>query len=263
MPRPPHDTSDAQRPMAGRVAIVTGAAQGIGAHYARALAAAGARVTVCDVADARPVAEAIGAAGGEALPLRTDVADPAAARAMAQETVARFGRIDVLVNNAALFGTLAMKRFDEIDSDEWDLVMRVNVRGPFECAKAVAPVMRAQRSGSIINVASGTAFKGTPMMLHYVTSKGAILAMTRSLARELGDDGVRVNTIAPGLTMSESVAANPAWKGAVAANNVASRALKREARPDDLTGTLLYLAGDASAFVTGQVVVVDGGSVMH
>lgn len=256
-------TRTAARVLAGRVAVVTGAAQGIGAHYARALAAAGARVTVTDVADAEPVAAAIRAAGGEALALRTDVTDARATHAMAEETLRRFGRIDVLVTNAAVFGKLALKRFEEIDSDEWDLVMRVNVRGVFECVKAVAPTMRAQRSGSIVNIASGTAFKGTPGMLHYVTSKGAVLAMTRSLARELGDDGIRVNTMAPGLTMSENVKGNPAWQGAVSANNVASRALKRESTPEDLVGTLLYLASDASAFVTGQVVVVDGGSVMH
>ena len=249
--------------LAGRVAIVTGAAQGIGAHYARVLAGAGASVTVTDVLDAGPVADSIIGVGGQALALRTDVTDPQATRAMADATVARFGRIDILVTNAALFGKLAMKRFEDIDGAEWDLVMRVNVRGVFECVKAVAPTMRAQRRGTIINIASGTVFKGTPMMLHYVTSKGAIVAMTRSLARELGNDGIRVNTMAPGLVMSENVLANPAWRGAALAGNVASRAIKRDAVPDDLTGTLLYLAGDGSGFVTGQVIVVDGGSVMH
>lgn len=254
---------ETSRPLQGRVAIVTGAAQGIGTRYAQALAEAGASVVVSDLEDPRPAVDAIVAAGGQAVGVRADVSDPAATRAMAATAMERFGRIDVLVNNAAVYGKLTLKPFEQIDSAEWDLVMRVNVRGPFECAKAVAPTMRAQRSGSIINVASGTVWKGTPLMLHYVTSKGAILAMTRSLARELGDDGVRVNTIAPGLVMSENVVANPAWRGAVVANNVASRALKRDSVPEDLTGTLLYLASDASAFVTGQVIVVDGGSVMH
>jgi len=254
---------DGSRQLEGRVAIVTGAAQGIGAHYARVLASAGASVVVSDVLDAQPVAAAITDGGGRALAVRADVADPDAARAMARAATERFGRIDILVNNAAVFGNLALKPFDQIDGAEWDLVMRVNVRGVFECVKAVVPAMRARRSGSIVNISSGTVFKGTPMMLHYVTSKGAIVAMTRCLARELGDDGIRVNTLAPGLTMSENVRANPAWRGAVSANNVASRAIKREAVPDDLSGTLLYLASDASAFVTGQVVVVDGGSVMH
>lgn len=249
--------------LGGRVAIVTGAAQGIGAHYARVLAAAGASVVVTDVLDARPVADDITKAGGEALALHTDVTDSDAARAMASAAVARFGRIDVLVNNAALFGNLALKPFDQIDGEEWDRVMHVNVRGVFECTKAVVPSMRKRKAGSVINISSGTVFKGTPMMLHYVTSKGAIVAMTRCLARELGDDGIRVNTMAPGLVMSENVRANPAWQGTISAANVASRAIKRDATPDDLSGTLLYLASDASAFVTGQVIVVDGGSVMH
>jgi NAD(P)-dependent dehydrogenase (short-subunit alcohol dehydrogenase family) len=141
--------------------------------------------------------------------------------------------------------------------------MAVNVRGPFECSKAVLPAMRAQGYGKIINIASGTVFKGAPMLLHYVSSKGAVVAMTRSMARELGDAGIRVNTLAPGLTSSENTVANPAWQGAVSANNIARRAIKREVTPEDLCGTLLYLASPASDFVTGQVVVVDGGSVMH
>jgi len=141
--------------------------------------------------------------------------------------------------------------------------MAVNVRGSFECVKAAAPEMRKRKYGKIVNIASGTVFKGAPMMLHYVTSKGAIVAMTRSLARELGDDGIRVNTLAPGLVMSASVLENPAWKGAVLQNNVASRAIKREATPQDMCGTLIYLCSTDSDFVTGQILVVDGGSVMH
>ncbi len=247
----------------GRVAIVTGAAQGIGAHYAQALAAQGAAVCVSDLLDAAATAAAITGAGGQALALRTDVTDAAAVRDMVAATVERFGAVDILINNAALFGNLALKRFEDIDSAEWDKVMAVNVRGVFECVKAVAPAMRRRKYGKIINIASGTVFKGTPMMLHYVTSKGAIVAMTRCLARELGDDGIRVNTLAPGLTMSDNVLANPAWKGAVVQNNIASRAIKREATPDDLLGTLIYLCSADSDFVTGQVIVVDGGSVMH
>ena len=141
--------------------------------------------------------------------------------------------------------------------------MAVNVRGPFECAKAVVPQMRAQGYGKIVNIASGTVFKGAPFLLHYVTSKGAVVAMTRALARELGDAGIRVNTLAPGLTASENTRANPAWQGVAAANNIASRAIKREVTPEDLCGTLVYLVSAESDFVTGQVVVVDGGSVMH
>lgn len=253
----------AQGRLKGRVVIVTGGAQGIGAQYAHGLAAEGAAVTVADVLDAAPVAAAIEKAGGRALALKTDVTRPESVQQMVRDTVAKFGQIDVLVNNAALFGNLALKPFDQIDSAEWDRVMAVNVRGAFECAKAVAPEMRNRKYGKIINIASGTVFKGTPMMLHYVTSKGAIVAMTRCLARELGDDGIRVNTMAPGLTASENVASNPAWQGAITAANIASRAIKREATPEDLVGTLIYLSSAESDFVTGQVIVIDGGSVMH
>jgi NAD(P)-dependent dehydrogenase (short-subunit alcohol dehydrogenase family) len=247
----------------GRVAIVTGAAQGIGAQYAHALAAEGAAVTVADVLDTSPVAKSIVNRGGKALAVKADVTDAASVRGMVAATVEHFGSLDILVNNAALFGNVSLKPFEEIDSAEWDRMMAVNVRGPFECTKAAAPEMRKRKYGKIINIASGTVFKGPPMMLHYVTSKGAIVAMTRSLARELGDDGIRVNTLAPGLVMSENVLSNPAWKGAVVQNNVASRAIKRDATPEDMCGTLLYLCSADSDFVTGQVLVVDGGSVMH
>lgn len=249
--------------LANRVAIVTGAAQGIGACYAQALAAAGAAVVCADVVQSQATVAAIQAAGGQALDVRVDVTSSESARAMAEAALRAFGRIDILVNNAGIFTNLALKPMDEIDSAEWDKVMAVNVRGPFECSKAVLPAMRAQGYGKIINIASGTVFKGAPMLLHYVSSKGAVVAMTRSMARELGDAGIRVNTLAPGLTASENTVANPAWQGAVSANNIASRAIKREVTPEDLCGTLLYLACPASDFVTGQVVVVDGGSVMH
>ena len=247
----------------GRVAIVTGAAQGIGARYAAALAAEGAALVCADVIDAEPVAAQIRAAGGRALALRADVSSAESVRQMAAASVEAFGRIDVLVNNAGLFANLALKPFEQIEAVEWDRVMAVNVRGPFECAKAVLPQMRAQGYGKIVNIASATVFKGSPMLLHYVTSKGAVVAMTRSLARELGDAGIRVNTLAPGLTASENTLANPAWQGAVGANNIASRAIKREVTPEDLCGTLVFLASAESDFVTGQVIVVDGGSVMH
>ena len=247
----------------GRVAIITGAAQGIGAVYAHALADEGAAVVVSDLLDAGPVAEAIRQAGGRALALKTDVTDLASAQSMVADTVKAFGAIDILVTNAALFGNLSLKPVTEIDSAEWDRVMAVNVRGVFECVKAAVPEMQKRKYGKIVNIASGTVFKGSPLLLHYVTSKGAVVAMTRCLARELGDDGIRVNTLAPGLVMSDNVIANPAWKGAIVANNIASRAIKKDLYPSDLTGTLVYLCSAESDFVTGQVVVVDGGSVMH
>jgi NAD(P)-dependent dehydrogenase (short-subunit alcohol dehydrogenase family) len=246
----------------GRVAIVTGAAQGIGAQYAKALAAEGAAVMVGDLQDAAPVAAAIVAAGGQARSVHLDVTDAASVRNMVAETVKHFGSLDILVNNAAIFAKLTLKPFEEIDSAEWDRVMAVNVRGSFECAKAALPEMRKKKYGKIVNISSGTVFKGAPLFLHYVTSKGAIVAMTRCLARELGDDGIRVNTLAPGLVMSEGALANPDI-GATVKNNTASRAIKREAIPEDMCGTLIYLCSAESDFVTGQLLVVDGGSVMH
>ncbi len=260
---PPAPPAPGAPRLAGRVAIVTGAAQGIGASYALALAAEGAALACADVLDTAAVCADIVGAGGRALQLHADVTSANSVRAMVAATLQAYGRIDILVNNAALFGNIALKPFEQIDSAEWDQLMAVNVRGPFECAKAVAPQMRAQRYGKIINIASGTVFKGTPMMLHYVSSKGAIVAMTRCLARELGNDNICVNTLAPGLTVSANVAANPVWQGAVGAGIVASRAFKREQLPQDLTGTLVYLASADSDFVTGQVLVVDGGSVTH
>jgi NAD(P)-dependent dehydrogenase (short-subunit alcohol dehydrogenase family) len=247
----------------GKVAIVTGAARGIGAEFAQALAAAGARVVVTDVLDGSVVAARIGAAGGEAIYCRADVTSAESLAALVADTLKRFGTIDVLVNNAGIFADLAKKPFTDIDDAEWDRVMAVNVRGVFACAKAFAPTMIAKGRGKIVNIASGTVFKGFSGALHYVASKGAVVAMTRCLARELGAHGICVNAIAPGLTMSEAVADNPEWGGAAGDATVVSRALKRAQVPADIVGTLIYLASDASDFVTGQTIVVDGGSVMR
>jgi NAD(P)-dependent dehydrogenase (short-subunit alcohol dehydrogenase family) len=246
-----------------KVAIVTGAAQGIGAEYARALAAEGAAVALADLADPQAVCDAIKATGGQALARIADVSDPAGVAELVRLCSEAFGRVDILVNNAGIFGSLALRPFEQIPSDEFDAVMRVNIRGVFECSRAVAPLMRQQKYGKIVNIASGTVFKGTPMLLHYVASKGAVVAMTRCMARELGNDGVRVNCLAPGLTMSESVLSNPAWTESIIASNMASRALKREATPEDMVGTLVFLCSPESDFITGQTIVVDGGSVMH
>jgi NAD(P)-dependent dehydrogenase (short-subunit alcohol dehydrogenase family) len=247
----------------GRVAIVTGAGQGIGFAYAKALAAAGAAVALCDLNDPSAAAGEIAANDRRAIGAKVDVCDAKAVADFVQRTITDLGPVDILVNNAGIFTALSLKPFSEISSEEWDRVMAVNVRGSFECAKAVTPGMCQRGYGKIINISSGTVFKGAPMLAHYVASKGAVIALTRSLARELGRDGVRVNCIAPGLIMSEGVAANSDYDEAYVGTNIASRALKREAMPDDLLGTLVFLASADSDFITGQTIVVDGGSVMH
>ena len=247
--------------LSNKVAIVTGAAQGIGATYAKALANEGAKVVVTDVLDCRPIAKEIESSyqGSEVLSLITDVSNEESTQIMAAKTLEHFGSIDILVNNAAIFGTLVPDQFENIDVNDWDNLMAVNVKGPWLCTKAVAPIMRQKGYGKIINVASGTLYKGTPGLLHYVTSKGAIVAMTRVLSRELGEDGICVNTISPGLTMSENVLNSEKWMMGRDANR-ATRALKRYQTPEDLIGSLIFLASDDSDFMTGQSMVVDGGS---
>lgn len=246
-----------------QVAIVTGAAQGIGATYAGALAAEGVCVVIADVLNTQSAVGEIRAQGGEAIGIYTDVTQSDSVSQMVDQVIEKYGQIDILVNNAALFGNLNLKEFAKIESEEWDRVMAVNVRGTFECIKAVAPYMRQRHYGKIINIASGTVFKGTPMMLHYVTSKGAVVALTRSVARELGKDGINVNVLAPGLVMSDNVKKNPDWKGSVVENNILSRAIQREQNPEDLIGSLLFLASSDSDFMTGETLVIDGGSVMR
>jgi NAD(P)-dependent dehydrogenase (short-subunit alcohol dehydrogenase family) len=249
--------------LSGKVAIVTGGAQGLGACFAMALAAEGAKVVIGDLLPADEPVSAITAEGGACIAVKLDVCDPASVAACVAQTIEAYGQVDILVNNAGLFTNLPIQPFTEISSDTWDKVMAVNVRGTFECVKGVAEHMKARRTGKIINIASGTAIKGTPGLLHYVSSKGAVIAMTRALARELGEHGICVNSLSPGLTMNDNVRQNGAWTSDVINRNVASRALKREATADDLIGTLIFLASSASDFVTGQTLSVDGGSVMN
>jgi len=245
------------------VAIVTGGAQGIGAAYVRSLVAEGAKVVVADILDGQPMVDEVTRRGGEAIAVRTDVSDQDSAVGMAERAAEAFGRIDILVNNAAVYANLKLTPFSEIDVDEWDRVMAVNVRGPFLCARAVLPHMRRNRYGRVINIASGTIFKGTPNLLHYVTSKGAVLAMTRSMAREVGDDGICVNTLAPGLVLSQGVLDNENLRETLTGPVLASRAIHRDQLPEDVTAPLVFLASDDCAFMTGQAMVVDGGSAMN
>ena len=243
-----------------KVAIVTGAAQGIGAAYARGLAKEGAWVAVVDILDPNPVAKEIVGNDGKALPLVVDVSDEKQTREMAQKVAETFGHIDILVNNAAVYGTIVRKPFEEITAEEWDKVMSVNVRGIFLCVKAVAPYMKTQKHGKIVNVTSSTFFKGNENFLHYVSSKGAVVAMTRSLARELGDYNINVNAIAPGQTMSE---ANLKRGEGTDARSLQIRLLKRRLFPEDLVGTVIYLSSSDSDMMTGQVLLVDGGTAFH
>lgn len=246
----------------GRVCIVTGAAQGIGATYAKTLAAEGATVVVSDIDDASAVADEIKSAGGNALALTCDVAHWDAAQAMVAQTVEAFGRLDVLVNNAAIFGTLDRASIDEISPELFERVMKVNVGGTFLCTKAAVPVMRAQGYGKIINISTSRIFAGLPFYLHYDASKGAVFGMTRAMAKELGDDGIRVNAIAPGSTMSENVKARTDWRDGGPTAKLAGRSLKRLQEPEDLVGACVFLASAESDFVTGQTLVIDGGGAM-
>ena len=251
------------RRLADKVAIVTGAAQGIGAAFAQGLAAEGARIVIADVADGTETAESIVRANGAALYVKTDVTSAQQVRALVERTVAHFGGLDILVNNAAIFAQLAARKFTDISSEEFDKVMAVNVRGPFECAKAATPAMIARGGGKIVNIASATVFKGVPNLLHYVGSKGAVVAMTRCMARELGEHNINVNAIAPGLTMSDGVLAQADYTPEYIAANMNGRALKRKQVPADLVGAMVFLCSADSDFITGQTMAVDGGNVMH
>ena len=245
-----------------KVAVVTGAARGLGRAYAEAMAREGAAVVVGDVRDCADTVSAIHQANGRALGVALDVASFASCQALAQAAVKEFGRVDALVNNAALYANLKGGRFDQLDETQWDRVMQVNVKGVWNCCRAVVPLMRAQKSGSVINISSLAPLYGLPYALDYSASKGAVIAMTRSLARELGRDWIRVNAVAPSAVMTEGTREFFGDKLEKAKQVIASgQSLQRNLETDDLTGTIIYLASDASRFVTGQTIMVDGGTV--
>ena len=246
----------------GKVALITGAAQGIGAELARGLAAEGAAVAIADVIDGDEVANAICDGGGNAIAEVVDICDMDKIERFVARIEAELGGLDVLVNNAALFGTLPPTPLMEIDPDEWDRVMQVNVRGVWHCVKAAIPAMDRRGGGAIVNITTNRILKGFPNLLHYDASKGAVLAMTKAMAAELGPQSIRVNAVAPGLTMSENVRA----KDGIAEREktvVAGRALGRSQQPNDLVGAVVFFASDASGFVTGQSLIVDGGGIMQ
>jgi NAD(P)-dependent dehydrogenase (short-subunit alcohol dehydrogenase family) len=243
----------------GRVAIVTGAAQGIGRSIAEGLAAQGARIVVADLQGAEEAAQAF----PDGVGLTVDVADETATQRMAADTLERCGQIDILVNNAGLYASLAMRPFDQIPLDEWRRVMDVNVASMFLTCKAVVPHMRERGGGRIVNISSGTPFRGVPFLLHYVTSKGAIVAFTRALAKELGNDEILVNCVAPGFTMSKGVEEHPEVVRALRDVSVSARTLKRDQVPEDVVGAVVFLCGPGATFITGQTMVIDGGQFFH
>ncbi|MBI2360590.1 MAG: glucose 1-dehydrogenase [Deltaproteobacteria bacterium] len=248
-----------------KVTIITGAGHGIGRAYARRFAAEGARVVIAEIDEraGESVAETIRRDGGSAWARATDVTKYESVEGLVQETVSRFGRIDVLLNNAAVYVTAPLWKgmLDELPLEEWDRVMAVNLKGVFLCCRAVIPVMRRQKSGKIINIASGTFFSGSGNMPHYTVSKGGVIAMTRVLARQLGAWNINVNCMTPGSTMSEEVVTEEVRNRRQA--GIDRRVFSRIEMPEDITGTAVFLASSDSDFITGQLLVVEGGGIMH
>lgn len=246
-----------------RSALVTGAGNGIGKSIATALGREGARILIADLVNAEAAAAELAAAGIDAHGIRVDTTseeDLARAATVARE---RFGGLDILVNNAAIFSSLVPKPLEEISAAEWRKVMDVNTLGVFLATKGVLPLLKNSSAPRVINLCSGVAFKGNALYLHYVASKGAVLSMTRALARELGPHNILVNAIAPGFTLSENVEANPALMDMVRGPSIAGRALSRDMYPQDLVGAAVFFSGPDCGFITGQTLVIDGGSYFH
>jgi NAD(P)-dependent dehydrogenase (short-subunit alcohol dehydrogenase family) len=247
-----------------KVAIVTGAARGIGRAYALALAKEGATIVAADIIDQGGLGTVseIEKMGGKSIAIACDVSKESDTVKLAEEAVETFGKLDILVNNAAKYADLKKRPFNEIDVAEWDEVLAVNIRGTWLCIKAVFPSMKRQNHGKIVNVSSGTFFAGVPGFAHYVASKGAVIGLTRALARELGQYNITVNAIAPGQTITESKAAERGQKGQLSGMS-RMRSLQREEYPSDLVGTMVFLCSSDSDFMTGQTLLVDGGGSMH
>jgi 3-oxoacyl-[acyl-carrier protein] reductase len=246
-----------------KVAIITGSGQGIGRECAHSFAKEGAKVVIAEVnfKNAQQVASDFTREGFDAIAVETDISSPNSVEEMAKQTISQFGRIDILVNNASIFATLKMKPFWEISLDEWNKIIAVNLTGVFLCCKAVSSFMIAQKYGKIVNVASTSALEGRPNYLHYVTSKAGIMGMSRSLARELGEYNINVNVVSPGSTATEVPRETVSPEQAKAMIN--ARSIKRQANPLDIIGAILFLASDESSFITGQLVNVDGGIILH
>jgi NAD(P)-dependent dehydrogenase (short-subunit alcohol dehydrogenase family) len=246
----------------GKVAVVTGGAQGIGKAIATRLAKDGASVVIADLQKFdQAAAEIAKATGARTLGLQVDVSSESDANRMASETARLFDRIDILVNNAAVFSSIELRPFENIPIAEFRKVMEVNIMGVWLCCRACVPHMRKGGYGRIVNLASGAPLKGVPLFLHYISSKGAVIAMTRGLAREVGKDGITVNSLAPGFTLSENVAKHEMHVKLGEITRM-TRAIPRDEKPEDLVGTVSFLASDDASFITGQTVVVDGGSAM-
>lgn len=248
----------------GKAIIVTGGGKGIGRVYCKALAREGAGVCIADIdfESAKNVAAEIGRAGGKALPIKVDVSNEEEVEEMAKKCYETFGSIDVLINNAAYYYEAMRRPWNEITLEEWVKALSVNVIGMWLCCKAVFPYMKKKGKGKIINISSGTAL-GSPAtgFIHYVTSKGAVIAFTRALAREVGEYGINVNTVTPGLVVTERTKAlYPSERFSKARE---ARCIKRDMFPEDLIGTIIFLASDDSDFITGQIINVDGGNIMH
>ncbi len=248
-----------------KVAVVTGSARGLGKAIALRLAREGARVTLADILDCSPVVDEIKALGGEALALKTDITDENAVADMAQKTAERFGRIDILVNNAGAIGGIEITDFikpvEEMTAKDWDRYLEVNIKGTFNCCKAVMPYMKKQNRGSIVNIASTAGFNGSTHFLHYSTSKGGVMTMTRGLATALGEFNINVNAVAPGVVNTEAMQA--LHPGSDGSQNTDRQILKKQIRPDDIAAAVLFLASDEAEMITGQTLAVNAGEYLH